>query len=125
MGKQQKGFTLVELIVVISVISLLFLTAMVAYRGVRTAARDEGIASDANRILAHHSLLDTLRAGDTSSFVNTGGAHSFCPMCLATGVPATFAHDSDCTAVVAVEIVWDYLRTNSNGETAWAVAGLQ
>jgi len=125
MKKMQKGFTLVELIVVIAVIALLAVGAMVAFRGVRAAALDEAVSADANRIKSHGALLDSTvaDAGGLASFIDNG-EHAFCPVCGETGTPGSVTHDPDCTSEIVAEIVWEHGRTQSDGATtAWMLSG--
>jgi len=122
MGKQQKGFTLVEMIVVITVIAILFVTAIVAFRGFRQAALDESVATDANRLKAHYDLYQTIFPNGTS-FTSAMTAHSFCPMCPEAGLPGTLNHKPEC-AGVEITIEWNSAQTNIAGQTAWQIAGL-
>lgn len=122
MAKRSKGFTLVELIVVIAVIALISIGALVAFRGIRESAIDEVVNADANRLKDHMSAYRSLLP-DSNTFTDTG-EHAFCSMCIAIGTPGNISHASGCGSEISVEIIWNNQRKNASGHTAWQVAGL-
>jgi prepilin-type N-terminal cleavage/methylation domain-containing protein len=121
MNKQQKGFTLVEMIVVIAIIALISITATVAFRNVRRVALDESVATDANRLKVHYSLYRTIFKDSDTTFTSEMSAHAFCPLCPEAGEPGFLDHKDECSEV-EVTITWDSNRRNTAGLTAWDVA---
>ncbi|MCL2576688.1 MAG: type II secretion system GspH family protein [Defluviitaleaceae bacterium] len=78
MNKNQKGFTLVELIVVIAVLALLAVGAVIAFQGIQANARRATLTSDAN------ALASALNAAN-STLAARGGT-------LLTAAPAADAN---------------------------------
>lgn len=61
MNKLRKGFTLVELIVVIGVLAILAVGAVLAFRGVQDNARRASLRDDARRVI---TILNSINAED-------------------------------------------------------------
>jgi len=77
MNKNQKGFTLVELIAVISLLLVLSVLAIVAYSNITDAARRAALVNDANTVArALNSFNSVVDSGDrvlaSSGFQRTG-----------------------------------------------------
>lgn len=68
--KTSKGFTIVELLIVIVVIAILAAISIVAYTGIQNRARDsagEQLASQvAGKVRAYHAIQDSYPTGITS-----------------------------------------------------------
>lgn len=69
-GVVQKGFTIVELLIVIVVIGILAAITIVAFNGVQTRARDAAITQS----IAQYARAFQVYAGEHNTYVHNGGS---------------------------------------------------
>lgn len=73
MNKNQKGFTLVELIVVIAVLALLAVGAVLAFQGIQANARRANVVRAANNLATAINAANTTAGGRGATFLDGGG----------------------------------------------------
>lgn len=81
----RRGFTIVELLIVIVIIGILAAITIVAYNGIQTRSRDSRRSSD----LAQMSKAIELYNADNGSYPNNGGCLSSWP-CWSTLIPSQY-----------------------------------
>jgi prepilin-type N-terminal cleavage/methylation domain-containing protein len=86
---KQKGFTLIELIVVIAVIGILAFTAVVSLSGIRERARDSRRMSDISAVQQAMGMIYSENSDYTKAGCSTGAALSACAS-SATGLLKTY-----------------------------------
>ena len=99
---RNKGFTLVELIVVIAIIAVLSVIAVVAYTNISSQAETAAIGSDANTVIR---ALNTYNALTTGTPITTAGGVTV----AALQTLALTAEDDGVTMQLGVTITADRL----------------
>ncbi len=80
-GKNRKGFTLVELLAVIVVLAIVMSIAVVAITTVIDNARKSSFVMDAKQFL--NGAITLVEADDLNNLLGTGGTATYAPKCVA------------------------------------------
>lgn len=109
----QKGFTIVELLIVIVVIAILAAITIVAYNGVQERAENsktnQAVAQYARALIAYKSINSTYPSGTPGSNVCVTGAADYCGNIVSNTSPCFFlarfqglaALDTDIATVIS------------------------
>lgn len=103
--KLSRGFTIVELLIVIVVIAILAAITIVSYRGITESAREAALQADlknaqtqlevaANRTGSYPSSDDDLKRSDGTDFEYTGSGDSYCLTATSVALPGKAFHVS-------------------------------
>ena len=117
-SQQQKGFTIVELLIVIVVIAILAAISIVAYNGIRDRARDSANMNNASALTKAIEMYKI--DNDGTPPICAGGAGDSCPLSTldSTLVPRylpSAINDSDPTQP------YNYVGVTSSSNGAWAI----
>lgn len=141
-GKTSRGFTIVELLIVIVVIGILAAITIVAFTGIQTRARDAERSSEAAAIMkavemyrADNGSYPLQSGGNENSGYNTGGLATFLvPKYMGSlpadprssdGIEYQYARDVNADAF-AIRIRYESkpecrLGTNDSAKTWWGI----
>lgn len=104
--KNKNGFSLVELLVVISIIAVLSAVLVANFMGMRERARDAQKIQDLNAIKSALRMY----YNDKQSYPSSGGIGNYCTDCLNIAVGASYM-----TSIDSVGYSYAQMDTNSDG----------
>ena len=115
--RSERGFTLVELLIVIVVIAILAAIVMVAYGNVTSKARDSGYQSDASEIVKYIETYNA-DAGSYPTAVNSGGTFDNpSGVTLTASLPANIRM----TKVTAAPTTYTIASSACSTASTWAI----